>query len=382
MRSRRVTVQIIFAKSALRDYNLNICIFIFCGGKFGYVFSAVFSRTVSGFIHFVAPMCGRVAFFRWYWFYLCREASWSLQESPELNFFSHLSFGAMGGENELFFCAMLHEFRHAYQQYLIETLENMDSDDLVAQNELNKLSDGIFPGKFCFFGLASEEGCHYGSTAQGYVDHRIIRKWADIGHGFLIDPVNSNYTKNDFNLLPNSSFKDGQKDKRNEDKLTDTYAAREADAQLFGWWFHTLPTPEKLPEYPAPAIFFDSRLHIGPNISGVRILTLQGGVRNRPAACKIKMVIEGEDCTLSATGGAQKQKCNANINNNSIAIQLHKKYDYCFNADEHVDLRYTEKSGRIWFVDEEGYEGPETPISYKFTGLEEHPLPEDKWRCR
>jgi hypothetical protein len=316
--------------------------------------------------------------------------SLSMRRNEEWEFPKNLRFmhkNAQFKGNHEFYATLLHEFRHVYQHYLGENLKDRDSDHLLPVSELNKLSDIKSFGRFCLFGNIVDDACTYDSATEGYILQTKIEKWSDVGLGFLIDPENQKYTEKDFNLLPNSRFKDGEKDVYLANGAararSDVYAAIEADARLFEWWFSSDPVEESLPpdaqnppqtppiesppyddseppeSIPRPEVSYDGdSSHPSYNASF--------SVKNFPAGLGFSLRFQGEVYIYSSQ---------------SFGIPFTKKYSFCM--DKKGQKRYnTHKCVRVWYGWNNGQKsGPKQSVCRLFDGLEADMNP-NVWICR
>lgn len=328
-----------------------------------------------------------------YSWYMRRNGDWWAEQH---SFFHKDAY--LGGKHS-FFATLLHEFRHAYQNYLTEKLSNSDADGLIAGTELKKIA-GARSGKFCLFGNSSNGICSYDPNNEGHILQSKVKKWSDIDHGFLIDPKNSDYTITDFNLLPNSRFKDGVKDEYRVNGLTDVYAAREAEAHLFEWWFHTLPEPENLPETPIPP---ETLPETPPDTGSPPPPVIPPGTPVPPGSTPPsnipvpEVVFNGLNAygtaafysTANLPHGATIQGENVFINPpRGFGFSFDRRYWSCtkvYGSGAGRVLNSTSKCGAVRFIWKNGAiekTGPWRQVCHTFSGLEMYPFPANEWRCR
>jgi hypothetical protein len=293
--------------------------------------------------------------------------SWNVRRNGRWKYSGRKFFpktAQIDGDNLFYFLA-LHEFRHAYQHFLDKKPKaDPDSDRLVGKLELEKLHGIKSLGKFCLFGTINSNGeCVYGAKNEGHILPTKIIKWSDVGHGFLVDPQNAKYTKDDFNLLPNSSFVNGVKDEFEVDFITDVKAAIEADADLFGVWFQSDPPPEDFVDVnlPKPVLSDIPEPGIQSGSFSVRIVNtefLQNG---------IEVLIDDKPCEQCFPGYGYQ-----------IQVPFLREYFFCKNTTSGLILDSTYRKVQVRFGNAEKH-GPWTEFVTLLVGLDKHPG--GGWEC-
>jgi hypothetical protein len=211
-----------------------------------------------------------------------------------------------------------------------------------------------------------------------------VKKWADIGHGFLVDPVSPNYTKNDFNLLSNSKFRAGQPDAYEKGDLKGVHAAVEADATLFEWWFHKNP-PSEFPPYeeppsnPLPALSYPL---LGTQTADGSTRPVLFKILNKPSdnnyeKIGIEVTIDGKALSLDSP-----------YETSQFTVPFIRVFAYCYVRMGYPNAGYSISSTRklinarfVGLLGSSKIYGPWTRSTYLFTGVETHPGQAQGWVC-